>query len=474
MNYQRLRARAGGYAAPSSRCSCRKWSRLPRRRGPGRRGADLLASIGLEIEPFGEGSIAIKALPPPSRASPNSRFAALLADLSDELVAPRPRRVAGTAARRAPRPRRLPRQRPRPRRAHAPGGAGAARRARRHRLRRPLRHGRPVVAELADAPEIERRFGRDYASHSHAAAREPQTLLRPSRGARQPATHRPGAVAEACCSRQFPLRRPGRRPPRYILASSTRQSGGKKCTSPSKASSKRCRECRRPASSPGRSAPASAGRVPRRAHPRALPPFLAAAATRATSSTATTCSSSSPSAGSRTPRVPSTTTPASSAGSPSSRGAAAGELHQPRRTRPRRQHPLVPNGRRGSRGRGGASTCSRATTASTGSPTLRRARGLACTSTRARTTPASPTIRPPAPRARFRSTTIPSGASWSRAGAETPPVKLATVSCSRWRRARTRRRSPRAQLPQGGGERGGAGRHPRRPLLAAPGADSGR
>ena len=32
-------------------------------------------------------------------------------------------------------------------------------------------HGRPVVAELGTA-EIERRFGRDYASHSHAAPPE--------------------------------------------------------------------------------------------------------------------------------------------------------------------------------------------------------------------------------------------------------------------------------------------------------------
>jgi DNA mismatch repair protein MutL len=32
-------------------------------------------------------------------------------------------------------------------------------------------HGRPVVAEWSEA-EIERRFGRDYASHSHAAPPE--------------------------------------------------------------------------------------------------------------------------------------------------------------------------------------------------------------------------------------------------------------------------------------------------------------
>jgi DNA mismatch repair protein MutL len=32
-------------------------------------------------------------------------------------------------------------------------------------------HGRPVVAEWTEA-EIERRFGRDYASHAHAAPPE--------------------------------------------------------------------------------------------------------------------------------------------------------------------------------------------------------------------------------------------------------------------------------------------------------------
>jgi len=49
--------------------------------------ADLLASAGIQLEPFGDDSIAIKALPPAARETARKRARTLLTDLADELEA---------------------------------------------------------------------------------------------------------------------------------------------------------------------------------------------------------------------------------------------------------------------------------------------------------------------------------------------------------------------------------------------------
>ena len=125
---------------------------------------DELAGLGIDVERFGENSVAVKTLP---RALTGANLSALLADLTERTDALKDRHdaLAARAACHASV------------RAHdalAPGEAQAlldaldetdygARCA----------HGRPVVAEFNTA-EIEKRFGRDYETHSHAAP--PETL----------------------------------------------------------------------------------------------------------------------------------------------------------------------------------------------------------------------------------------------------------------------------------------------------------
>ena len=125
---------------------------------------DELAGLGIDVERFGENSVAVKTLP---RALTGANLSALLADLTERTDALKDRHdaLAARAACHASV------------RAHdalAPGEVQAlldaldetdygARCA----------HGRPVVAEFNTA-EIEKRFGRDYESHSHAAP--PETL----------------------------------------------------------------------------------------------------------------------------------------------------------------------------------------------------------------------------------------------------------------------------------------------------------
>ena len=132
-----------------------------------------LATIGVEVEPFGAGSTAVKALPGPLASLRESALSALLADLAEEISSfgrgeSFDRRRDALLARAA---------------CHASVRANDA--LTEDEARALLAtldatdygarcaHGRPVVAEWG-AGEIEKRFGRDYESYAHAAA--PETL----------------------------------------------------------------------------------------------------------------------------------------------------------------------------------------------------------------------------------------------------------------------------------------------------------
>ncbi|HWE24197.1 MAG TPA: DNA mismatch repair endonuclease MutL [Myxococcales bacterium] len=132
-----------------------------------------LAAIGVELEPFGAGSVAIKALPEPLASLRENALSSFLADLAEELgsfgrgeslESRRDALLARAACHASVR-------------ANDPLSEGEAR-----ALIAALdatdfgarcAHGRPVVAEWP-AGEIEKRFGRDYESHAHAAA--PETI----------------------------------------------------------------------------------------------------------------------------------------------------------------------------------------------------------------------------------------------------------------------------------------------------------
>jgi len=131
-------------------------------------GSADLAAIGIEVEPFGAGSAAVKALPAPLASLPEHALAALLTDLADELSSSgrgesldrrRDALLARAACHASVR-------------AHDALGDAEARAllaaldATDYGAR--CAHGRPVVAEWA-GPEIEKRFGRDYESHARAA-----------------------------------------------------------------------------------------------------------------------------------------------------------------------------------------------------------------------------------------------------------------------------------------------------------------
>jgi DNA mismatch repair protein MutL len=131
-------------------------------------GAPDLAAIGVEVEPFGGGSVAVKALPGPLASLKEPALAALLTDLAEELSASGSgesleRRRDALLARAA---------------CHASVRAhDALADAEARALLEALdatdygarcAHGRPVVAEWT-AAEIEKRFGRDYESHARAA-----------------------------------------------------------------------------------------------------------------------------------------------------------------------------------------------------------------------------------------------------------------------------------------------------------------
>jgi DNA mismatch repair protein MutL len=169
VNYQRLRAAAPEKAQPLLvphivQLSAAAAARIAE-------AAPLLAGIGIEVDSMGGQSAAVKALPRPLAQLHEKALPALLADLAEELAAhgrgDSLERIKDALLARAACHGSV--------RAHdalAPGEAQAlldaldqtdygARCA----------HGRPVVAEWTEA-EIERRFGRDYASHPHAAPPE--------------------------------------------------------------------------------------------------------------------------------------------------------------------------------------------------------------------------------------------------------------------------------------------------------------
>jgi DNA mismatch repair protein MutL len=171
MNYQRLRARM---PSPPQPLLVPHVLELPAavaarvaEAGP------LLASIGVEAEPFGGSSVAVKALPAPLARLDERGLSALLADLADELSS-HGRGETLERRRDALLARAACHASVRARDGLEPGEAQAlldALDATDYGAR--CAHGRPVVAEWVTA-EIERRFGRDYETHSHAAA--PETL----------------------------------------------------------------------------------------------------------------------------------------------------------------------------------------------------------------------------------------------------------------------------------------------------------
>jgi DNA mismatch repair protein MutL len=170
MNYQRLRARPPGAAVQPLLVP--QVVQLPAaaaarvaEAGP------LLASLGLELDSFGGATAVVKAVPPPLARLDERGLGALLTDLAEELS----QHGRGESLERV-RDGLLARA--------ACHGSVRARDA----LTAPeaqalldaldetdygarCAHGRPVVAEWTEA-EIERRFGRDYASHAHAAPPE--------------------------------------------------------------------------------------------------------------------------------------------------------------------------------------------------------------------------------------------------------------------------------------------------------------
>jgi len=170
MNYQRLRGR--GPAPETQPLLVPLAVRLP---APAAarvaEAAELLASIGVELDSFGDSTTAVKALPPALAKLDASALGALLTDLAEELAA-HGRGESLDRRRDALLARAACHGSVRAHDALAPAEAQAlldaldetdygARCA----------HGRPVVAEWTEA-EIERRFGRDYVSHAHAAPPE--------------------------------------------------------------------------------------------------------------------------------------------------------------------------------------------------------------------------------------------------------------------------------------------------------------
>jgi len=132
---------------------------------------EMLASIGVELEPFGGTSAVVKALPPPLSKLDETALGALLSDLADELAArgrgeSLDRLRDGLLARAACHGSV---------RAHdalaAPEAQALLDALDETDYGARCAHGRPVVAEWTEA-EIERRFGRDYVSHAHAAPPE--------------------------------------------------------------------------------------------------------------------------------------------------------------------------------------------------------------------------------------------------------------------------------------------------------------
>jgi DNA mismatch repair protein MutL len=172
VNYQRLRANGGGGAAQPLLVP--HVVELPAAAAARIAGAAaMLASIGVELDSFGGNGVAVKALPAALGRLDERALGALLTDLADELAAHgrgdsldrlRDALLARAACHGSVR-------------AHdalsAPEAQALLLALDETDYGARCAHGRPVVAEW-DEGEIERRFGRDYASHSHAAP--PETL----------------------------------------------------------------------------------------------------------------------------------------------------------------------------------------------------------------------------------------------------------------------------------------------------------
>ena len=170
INYQRLRARGG--AALAQPMLVPQIVQLPAAAAARvAEAAALLASLGLEVDAFGGATAVIKALPAPLSKLDEKGLGALLTDLAEELSShgrgESLERIRDALLARAACHGSV--------RAHDALGAPEA-----QALLDALdetdygarcAHGRPVVAEWSEA-EIERRFGRDYASHAHAVPPE--------------------------------------------------------------------------------------------------------------------------------------------------------------------------------------------------------------------------------------------------------------------------------------------------------------
>ena len=169
MNYQRLRARAPGPVQPLLVPQLVQLS--PSAAALLGEASEALASIGVEVEHFGGAAAVVKSLAPPLDRLPEAKLAALLSDLAFELEA-HGRGESLERLRDALLARAACHASVRAHDALAPGEAQAlldALDATDYGAR--CAHGRPVVAEWRTA-EIEKRFGRDYESHSHTAPPE--------------------------------------------------------------------------------------------------------------------------------------------------------------------------------------------------------------------------------------------------------------------------------------------------------------
>ncbi len=169
VNYQRLRARGTDALQPLLVPIVVQLSAAAAARVAG--SAGLLASLGVELEPFGGESVAVKALPAPLARLDERGLGALLADLAEELSAhgrgESLERVRDALLARAACHGSV--------RAHdaltSPEAQALLESLDETDYGARCAHGRPVVAEWTQA-EIERRFGRDYAAHAHAAPPE--------------------------------------------------------------------------------------------------------------------------------------------------------------------------------------------------------------------------------------------------------------------------------------------------------------
>jgi DNA mismatch repair protein MutL len=170
MNYQRLRTRGTGAAVQPLLVP--QIVELPASAAARvAEAAEMLASIGIELDSFGGTSAAVKALPAPLSRLDESGLGALLTDLAGELAThgrgDSLERIRDALLARAACHGSI--------RAHdslsAPEAQALLDALDETDYGARCAHGRPVVAEWNEA-EIERRFGRDYASHSHAAPPE--------------------------------------------------------------------------------------------------------------------------------------------------------------------------------------------------------------------------------------------------------------------------------------------------------------